>query len=163
MSQYDVGTVWGFLNPRTCCVFTLGSILEATGSNPEVILLPITDYLHGMGCWLLSETQLQSFEIQLKTVGSVIFASLKQISSASSWNWQFHWEFSEITNINCWCSFNRQIAFKMHFATCFVDKCEQYPYLSVQCMLFGILISTNLVKRFLFWRKHTAYASISLL
>lgn len=43
MSQYDVGTALGCLNPRPCCVFALGSIWEATGSNPEVILLPITN------------------------------------------------------------------------------------------------------------------------
>lgn len=112
---------------------------------------------------MLSETQLQSFEIQLKTVGSVVSGSLEQISSASSWNWHFHWEFSEITNINCWCSFSTGVASEMPFATCFVDKCEQYLYLSVQFRLLGILSSPKLVKRVLFWGKDSACTGISLL
>lgn len=45
MSQCDVGTVWGFLNPTTCCIFPLGSVLQAPGRNPGVILLPPSNWI----------------------------------------------------------------------------------------------------------------------
>lgn len=45
MSQCDVGTVVGFLNPTTCCIFPLGRVFQAPGRNPGVILLPTSNWI----------------------------------------------------------------------------------------------------------------------
>lgn len=45
MSQCDVGTVLGSLNPTTCCIFPLGSVLQAPGSNPGGILFPVSNWI----------------------------------------------------------------------------------------------------------------------
>lgn len=45
MSQCDVGTVLGFLNPTTCCIFPLGRVFQAPGTNPGVISLPRSNWI----------------------------------------------------------------------------------------------------------------------